>query len=482
MPGRESDGVIVPRNRRTTQPPGGKDPCFNREPEGGTHESMGDELNHSDDKVRELQRALYRAAKGSGTRRFHALYDRIYREDILTEAWRRVRRNKGAGGVDGQTLADIEKMGEAAFVRDLQERLRTKRYRPSPVRRVYIPKGDGGRRPLGLPTVRDKVVQMATKIVIEPIFEADFLEVSFGFRPRRSAHQALERIRERMNAGYVWILDLDIRAYFDSINHERLMGRVSLRISDRRVLSLIRGWLKAGVVEEGRLSRSEIGTPQGGVVSPLLANIYLHALDQHWETRCRRLGVLVRYADDAVVLCKTEADARAAEREIRAVLAALGLELHPEKTRIVNTGGGEGGFDFLGFHVRRIRSAKSSGTYRTHLHPSGKAMNSIRAKVRELTQPPYRRPLPLEKTVAEINRVLRGWWAYFRVGNGSRQAALLRRYIHEQLALLDSKKHARYGRDWGRHPDAWFRSLGVIPLHVIWFRMLPAGAGSASHR
>jgi group II intron reverse transcriptase/maturase len=249
-------------------------------------------------KVRQLQRGLFVAAKRSRKRRFHALHDRICRSDVLAEAWARVKTNKGAAGIDGETLSMIEQEGVETFLRETQRRLRTGMYRPHPVRRQYIPKPDGTKRPLGIPTVRDRVVQQAAKIVIEPLFEADFKECSYGFRPRRSATDALERIRLIGGRRHRYVVEIDIRKFFDSIDHEKLMLLVQKRVSDRKVLKLLRQWLKAGVMVDGRREATELGSPQGGVISPLLANIYLDVLDLLWERQGRNLGELVRYADD----------------------------------------------------------------------------------------------------------------------------------------------------------------------------------------
>ena len=281
------------------------------------------------EKVRQLQRRLWVCAKQSKTRRFHALYDRIYRSDVLWEAWKRVRSNKGAAGVDEVTLRSIEEQGVTRFLEGIQADLKAGRYRPQPVKRRWIPKADGKQRPLGIPTVRDRVIQMAAKLVIEPIFEADFQPCSYGFRPKRSATQALEAIREAGNRGHNFVVDADIQGYFDGIDRSILMDLVKERISDRRVLKLIRQWLEAGVMEDGMVRETLAGTPQGGVISPLLANIYLNKLDRIWAARCSPLGVLVRYADDFVAKCRTESQAREALRRIGLVMDRLGFETAP---------------------------------------------------------------------------------------------------------------------------------------------------------
>ncbi len=405
--------------------------------------------NNPTDKVRRLQRALYVSAKRSRTRRFHALYDRICRGDVLVEAWERVKANKGSAGVDGETLSMIEQGGVEEFLGDIQQRLQSGRYWPQPVRRQYIPKPDGTKRPLGIPTVRDRVVQAATKLVIEPIFEADFKECSYGFRPQRSATGALEAIRLTGGRGHRYVVEIDIRKYFDSIDHEKLMRLVERRISDRRVLKLLRKWLKAGVLVEGRVEGADLGSPQGGVISPLLANIYLDVLDGIWERQCRQLGRLVRYADDAVVLCRSRAEAEESLRRLGIIMERLSLELHPEKTRIVELGLGREGFVFLGCYLRIVLSYLKRREY-LFRWPAPRAMNRIRARIRELTdRRRWAGMRDIRQVVEVLNPVLRGWGNYFRTGNASCKFQQVDRYVNQRLVRL-----LRHVRDWRRRPFA----------------------------
>jgi len=421
--------------------------------------------NDTGDKTRELQRALYRAAKASAARRFHALFDKMYREDILRRAWREVKGNAGAAGVDGQTISDIEQRGVDQFLATLAADLQEGKYRPRPVRRVFIPKADGGERPLGIPTVRDRVVQAAAKVVLEPIFEADFRDCSYGFRPRRSAHQAMGVIRSAVNAGANWVVDADIAAFFDQVDPRVLMKLVGRRVNDRRMLKLVRQWLAAGVMVGGEFTPSEQGVPQGSVISPLLANVVLHQLDRLWENRCRNLGQLVRYADDLVILCKTEGQAREGLRRVGLVLDRLGLSLHPDKTRVVFVGDGGDGFDFLGFHCHKVESWRRPGRRFLWMWPGKRAMERVRGRIKAITAPRWRLLEPLDHLTAELNLVLRGWGAYFRVGNSGRQFDQLDSYVSQRLALFLSKKARRSGRYWrDRYTSAFFRRVGVYRL------------------
>ncbi|HEY3586544.1 MAG TPA: group II intron reverse transcriptase/maturase [Myxococcaceae bacterium] len=412
--------------------------------------------NHPDrpepvDKVRRLQRKLYVAAKQQKGRRFHALYDRISRSDVLAEAWRRVRRNKGAAGVDGVTLEAVEQYGVEKLLGELQGVLHAERYRAPPVLRRYIPKADGKQRPLGIPTVKDRIVQMAAKLVLDPIFEADFLPSSFGFRPRIGALQALETIRETVNAGGRWVLDADIRDYFGSIEQTLLMERVRKRVSDRRVLKLLRGWLHAGVMEEGVYSETLSGTPQGGVISPLLSNIYLHFLDSVWQRQCAEFGQLVRYADDFVVLCRRREDVEEAERRVRIIFERLKLALHPEKTRRVELTEGKEGFDFLGCHLHMRMSGKLWEEQRIRRYylqrwPSTRSMTRVRTRVRELTDSGKNGVKDVEVLIRALNPVLRGWANYFRTGNAARKFLQLDKYVVRRLNLFRWKRYRRHLR------------------------------------
>ena len=425
----------------------------------------------SEDNVARLQRRLGAAAKRDGGRRFHALYDRIWRRDVLEKAWDRVKRNKGAAGVDAETIDSIRALGEESFLNDLSKTLRAGKYRPQAVRRHWIPKANGGRRPLGIPTVRDRVVQTATKLILEPIFEVDFKECSFGFRPDRSATQALEALRLRSSGRKGnFVLDADIRDFFGSLDRELLMERVKRRVSDRRVLSLIWKWLEAGVMEDGREMKLVSGTPQGGVISPLLSNIYLSFLDERWTKQCSGFGTLVRYADDFVIVCNTKAELEESERRVKLIFKRLRLQLHPDKTRKVDLSDGKQGFDFLGCHLHkrmsgRIWEQEGKRVYFLHRWPSTTSVQRVKQRVKELA-PNAACHRDLRETIAKINPVIRGWGGYFATGNASTKFNQVDSYVWMRLRKLMRRRKGRNLRagEMNRWTREAFHKLGLHKL------------------
>jgi RNA-directed DNA polymerase len=418
--------------------------------------------NYAKVKTQELQNKLYLAAKENPKRRFHALYDKIYREDILREAWRRVKGNKGSGGVDGITIDHIVKVyGEERFVEEIREQLIAGTYHPLPARRKEIPKPDGKLRPLGIPAIIDRVVQMATKLVVEPIFETDFKECSYGFRPKRDAKGAIRHIRRAVRKGVYWVVDVDIAGYFDNISHEKLLKLVEQRISDRRILKLIRKWLKAGFVKDDQFHETDLGSPQGGVISPLLANIYLNYLDTIWENKFTELGTLVRYADDLVILCKTKEQALKAIDVLKAVFGKLELQMNTTKSKLINLWDDKAGFDFLGMHHRKIpKQVQGVERHILRSYPSKKAMKKMKEKVKEVTEPRNRLFCTMNKMVEELNPKIQGWRNYYAMDSFA--DLFLNKidwYIRKRLMLFWNKKRNR------RNKHSNSRLAGIVAQH-----------------
>ena len=411
------------------------------------------------EKVQDFQRRLYLKAKRKEVKRFYSLYDKVYRWDILAESWRRVKANKGCAGVDGKTIEDIEKKGVRQFLEEIQKDLKEKRYKPDCIKRVYIPKPNGDKRPLGIPIIKDRVIQMAAKIVIEPIFEAGFQDCSYGFRPKRSAQQSLKKVKWLLNRGYTQVIDADLKSYFDTIPHDRLIEIIAKRISDKNILKLIKLWLKAGVVNEGAIQRNgATGTPQGGVVSPLLANIYLNELDKIWRERYERQfnAHLIRYADDFVILSGRQPQENL--KTLRKIIEGLNLKLNEEKTKILNME--KDRLTFLGFSHKKVYDRKRNARYIISF-PSAKAMKTIRSRVRELTNSQI--PEKVKVIVSRLNPVLRGWANYFIEGNSSRWFCKLRYYVGKKVRRFIQKRRQRGG--FGAYPNRYlYKELGLYYL------------------
>lgn len=432
------------------------------------------------DVIRTLQRKLYIKAKQEPAYRFYALYDKVWRADILMFAYRLVRANQGSPGVDGTDFEDIEqKIGVDKFLSELAQDLKDKTYHPSPVRRVMIPKADGSLRPLGIPTIRDRVSQMAVKLVIEPIFEADFCPSSYGFRPKKSAHDAVDEIADALHQGYTKVIDADLSKYFDSIPHAKLLAVVAERIVDSAILHIIKQWLKAPVIGEdqdgtkknvggGKANRK--GTPQGGVISPLLSNCYLHLLDRIWERhqlRWKLKARIVRYADDFVVLCAGAVNAPLAV--VRQVLERLDLTLNESKTRMVDAR--QESFIFLGFEIRVSKSWKSGKSYQ-HICPAPKSLAKIKERITRLTAR-ERTPIPIKDIVGSMNASLRGWSGYFHYRNSSGVLEKVKTHAEERLRKHLMKRHKVKDRGigLGRFPSQQLYTkygLYKVPTKAGW--------------
>jgi RNA-directed DNA polymerase len=415
-----------------------------------------------------LQHALYRAAKADPGRRFHALYDKVRRRDVLWRAWVKVRENDGAPGAGKVTLAAVGECGVTRLLDELAGGLEEKRYRPLPSRRVFIPKpGTAEKRPLSVPPVRGRIVQAAVKMVPGPVFEAGFLPASFGFRPGLAQHDALQVLVGECARGRRRVAETDIASCFSAIPHDKRMEAAGERICDRPVLRLLRAMLRAGVMEDGQVRRSVAGTPQGGVVSPLMCNVCLHRLDRAWDGRD---GVLVRFADDLVVMCWSRSQAGAALKRLTALPADLGLEPKAAKTRIVHLAEGGEGLEFPGFRHRLVRSRGLNGKPRVLFlarWPADKARQRARDRIRELTGH-NRLPLPPEVVAQDMNAFLRGWAGYFRYGHPARRLSKIRRYARMRRALFISRKHRRSRNfGWQVMLSSSPGDLGLVSLYGI---------------
>jgi len=412
--------------------------------------------------LQEFQRKLYTKAKAEPKFRFYSLYDKTYRMDVLAEAYRKVKANGGTSGIDGETCKQIEERGLAEYLAELQLEMKEQRYTPQPVRRVYIPKANGKERPLGIPTVRDRIVQTAFLLVIEPIFEADFSASSFGFRPERSAHDAVREIYKYLNWGCVEVYDVDLEKYFDTVEHHKLMKLIARRIVDKQILQVIKLWLSCGYVEDEQHKQSKRGTPQGGVISPLLANIYLNPVDQAFARKglasIKHGSVhLIRYADDIILLAQK--NLKQGTTLLEHYVKRLGLTLNQEKTRILKMEQGAS-VEFLGFRFFHAKSRKT-GKRLILVSPSVRSQERCREKVRTLLH--HSIPVRMKEQVKNVNRFLQGWVDYYRLGHASSTFNHLANFVNKRVRHVIHRRKGRRGYGWGSvGSDYIYGKLGLF--------------------
>lgn len=418
--------------------------------------------------LREFQRKLHEKAKAEPKFRFYSLYDKTYRMEVLEEAYDKVKSNGGAAGGDGETFEEIEKKGLIPYLQELQREMKERRYVPKPVVRVYIPKANGGRRPLGIPTIRDRIVQTAFLLILEPIFEADFAASSYGFRPQKSAHAAVREIYKYLNWGCIEVYDVDLEKYFDTVDHGKLMKLIARRISDGQILHVIRQWLDCGYMEDGQHRQSKRGTPQGGVISPLLANIYLNPVDQAFERS--RLGNirngsihLIRYADDMMILAQKNLEAGITL--LNRYVDRLGLRINPAKTRRQRLDIGES-VDFLGFRFQNVRNRKT-GSRLILVRPSPRSQKRFRENVRKHVH--HSIPLRVKDQVDQLNGYLRGWVGYFRLGNGTDTFRKLSHFVKKRVHHVIWRRRGKRGYGWNKLSSEYiYGQLGLFcDYHVV---------------
>jgi RNA-directed DNA polymerase len=409
-------------------------------------------------KVRKLQRALYRTSKQDKKKRFYSLYDKVCRADVLWEAWRQVKANKGAPGVDGLAIETIVNAGqEEEMITKLQQALREHRYQFAPVRVVEIPKPKGGTRPLGIATVEDRVVQTAMRLVVEPIFEADFHDCSYGYRPKRDAKQASKAMREDLYHRAWGVIEVDFKAYFTSIPHPKLMKLITQRIADGSLLALIKQTLKVGMYEKGQVVPTKVGVPQGSPISPLYSNIYLNLLDQLWHRRGypEKLGAtLHRYADDAILVCRKSPQPVVAALE--AIATRMDLTLNRDKTHVTRV---TDGFDFIGFNFVKRKSPRS-GKNTIYIFPAKSAQQKIRSRLKYITS--RRAPISPQEFVDMVNPIVTGWANYFRHTNASQAFRGLQRFVNIRFRRYLTQRSKGRGFGWKRFPNSKLYAMGLV--------------------